>query len=44
MGSEDIIGVCVERSINMVICILGILKAGGCFVPIDPSFPKERIR
>ncbi|QRF31060.1 non-ribosomal peptide synthetase [Bacillus safensis] len=44
VGSEEIVGVCVERSINMVICILGILKAGGCFVPIDPSFPKERIR
>ncbi|MEE3956197.1 amino acid adenylation domain-containing protein [Peribacillus frigoritolerans] len=40
---EDLIGICLDRSMEMVISILGILKAGGAYVPIDPSYPKERI-
>ena len=36
------IGLCVERSIEMVIGILGILKAGGAYVPVDPTYPGER--
>ncbi|AUT02778.1 non-ribosomal peptide synthetase [Nostoc sp. CENA543] len=37
------VGICVERSLEMVIGILAILKAGGAYVPIDPAYPTERI-
>jgi len=40
---EVLVGICVERSIDMVIGLLGILKAGGAYVPIDPSYPPARI-
>ncbi|MCP5096777.1 MAG: AMP-binding protein, partial [Chloroflexi bacterium] len=40
---EVLVGMCVERSIEMVIGVLGILKAGGAYVPIDPSYPPARI-
>nr|P0C064.2 RecName: Full=Gramicidin S synthase 2; AltName: Full=Gramicidin S synthase II; Includes: RecName: Full=ATP-dependent proline adenylase; Short=ProA; AltName: Full=Proline activase; Includes: RecName: Full=ATP-dependent valine adenylase; Short=ValA; AltName: Full=Valine activase; Includes: RecName: Full=ATP-dependent ornithine adenylase; Short=OrnA; AltName: Full=Ornithine activase; Includes: RecName: Full=ATP-dependent leucine adenylase; Short=LeuA; AltName: Full=Leucine activase [Brevibacillus b len=40
---ESIIGIMMERSVEMIVGILGILKAGGAFVPIDPEYPKERI-
>ena len=38
-----LVGICVERSLDMIIGILGILKAGGAYVPIDPSYPQERV-
>ncbi|WJQ84451.1 linear gramicidin non-ribosomal peptide synthetase LgrC [Brevibacillus brevis] len=41
--SETLVGICVERSVEMLIGQLGILKAGGAFVPMDPSYPKERL-
>ncbi|MGB3467589.1 MAG: condensation domain-containing protein, partial [Cyclobacteriaceae bacterium] len=41
--TETIIALCIERSIEMVIGIMGILKAGGAYVPIDPAYPQERI-
>ncbi|MEG4584580.1 non-ribosomal peptide synthetase [Microcoleus sp. MOSTC5] len=37
------VGICAERSLDMVIGILGILKAGGAYVPLDPAYPKERL-
>ncbi|MBE9224380.1 amino acid adenylation domain-containing protein [Phormidium sp. LEGE 05292] len=37
------VGICVERSLLMVIGILGILKAGGAYIPLDPAFPSERL-
>ncbi len=40
---EVMVGICVERSLEMVVAILGVLKAGGAYVPIDPNFPLERI-
>ncbi|WP_159090717.1 non-ribosomal peptide synthetase, partial [Aquimarina aquimarini] len=40
---EEYIPICLERSIDMVIGVLGILKAGAVFIPIDPSYPKKRI-
>ncbi|MCC5645812.1 amino acid adenylation domain-containing protein [Nostoc sp. CHAB 5824] len=41
--ADTLIGICVERSLEMIIAVLGILKAGGAYVPIDPNYPKERI-
>ncbi|HEY7322509.1 MAG TPA: amino acid adenylation domain-containing protein [Candidatus Binatia bacterium] len=38
------VGICLERSINLVAGLLGILKAGGAYVPIDPVYPLERIK
>ncbi|MFB2939110.1 amino acid adenylation domain-containing protein [Aerosakkonemataceae cyanobacterium BLCC-F154] len=40
---EVMVGLCVERSIELVIGILGILKAGGAYVPLDPAYPQERL-
>ncbi|MBD2041189.1 non-ribosomal peptide synthetase [Microcoleus sp. FACHB-672] len=41
--SEVRVGICAERSLEMVIGILGILKAGGAYVPLDPAYPQERL-
>ena len=41
---DTLVGLCVERSLEMVIGLIGILKAGGAYVPIDPDYPEERIR
>ncbi|MFB2922784.1 amino acid adenylation domain-containing protein [Aerosakkonema sp. BLCC-F2] len=40
---EVLVGICVERSLEMLVGLLGILKAGGAYVPIDPAYPSERI-
>ena len=37
------VGICVERSLEMVIGLLAVLKAGGCYVPLDPEYPAERL-
>jgi amino acid adenylation domain-containing protein len=42
VGPEVIVGICVERSLEMIIGLLGVLKAGGAYLPIDPAYPKER--
>ncbi|UCH92667.1 MAG: amino acid adenylation domain-containing protein, partial [Candidatus Aminicenantes bacterium] len=41
---ETIVGIKIERSIEMIVGILGILKAGGAYLPIDPDYPEERIQ
>ncbi|HLP59986.1 MAG TPA: condensation domain-containing protein, partial [Candidatus Deferrimicrobium sp.] len=41
--TDDIVAIMMERSVEMIISILGILKAGGAYLPIDPGYPKERI-
>ncbi|MDF5727865.1 MAG: amino acid adenylation domain-containing protein [Rhizonema sp. PD38] len=41
--SEVLVGICVERSLEMVVGILGILKAGGAYVPLDLTYPPERL-
>jgi amino acid adenylation domain-containing protein len=41
---DTLIGISVERSLEMIIGVLGILKAGGAYVPIDPNYPPERIK
>ncbi|MFT6836335.1 MAG: non-ribosomal peptide synthetase component F/aryl carrier-like protein, partial [Francisellaceae bacterium] len=40
---DSLIGLCVERSLDMIIGILGILKAGGAYVPLDPDYPQDRL-
>jgi amino acid adenylation domain-containing protein/non-ribosomal peptide synthase protein (TIGR01720 family) len=40
---EVLVGICVERSLEMVVGLLGILKVGGAYVPLDPSYPTERL-
>ena len=43
LAPEELVGICVERSTQMVIGLLGILKAGGAYLPLDPTYPKERL-
>ena len=43
ISPEKLVGICVERSVEMVIVLLGILKAGGGYVPLDPQYPPERL-
>jgi amino acid adenylation domain-containing protein len=43
VGPDSLIGICMERSIEMVIAVLAILKAGGAYLPLDPGYPKERL-
>ena len=43
VGPDDLVGLCVNRSIAMVVGILGILKAGGAYLPLDPDYPEERL-
>ena len=40
--ADVLVGICVERSVEMLVGLLGILKAGGAYVPIDPTYPAER--
>jgi len=40
---NELIGICVDRSIDMVVGILGILKSGASYVPLDPTYPRERL-
>jgi amino acid adenylation domain-containing protein len=44
VGPSARVGLCVERSLEMVVGLLGVLKAGAAYVPLDPSFPEERLR
>ncbi|MEH2448299.1 MAG: amino acid adenylation domain-containing protein [Nostoc sp.] len=43
VGKEVIVGIYVERSLEMIVGILGILKAGGAYIPLDPNYPSERL-
>ena len=43
VGPETVVGLCVERSPEMVVGLLGILKAGGAYLPLDPNYPRERL-
>ncbi|MEG3925664.1 MULTISPECIES: amino acid adenylation domain-containing protein [unclassified Microcoleus] len=43
VGPEVLVGICVERSIEMIVGLLGVLKAGGAYIPLDPAYPLERL-
>ncbi|WP_438010574.1 amino acid adenylation domain-containing protein [Sorangium sp. So ce321] len=43
VGPDVIVGVCMDRSVELVVALLGILKAGGAYLPLDPSYPAERL-
>ena len=43
VGPETVVGLCVERSLEMVVGLLGILKAGAAYLPLDPDYPAERL-
>ena len=43
VSGDTLVGVCMDRSVEMVVGLLGVLKAGAAYVPIDPTYPKERI-
>ncbi len=43
VGPDVLVGIYVERSIEMVVGLLGILKAGGAYVPLDPNYPQDRL-
>ena len=43
VGPDVLVGLAVERSLEMVVGLLGILKAGGAYVPLDPAYPAERL-
>jgi amino acid adenylation domain-containing protein len=43
VGPERLVGICMERSIEMVVALLGVLKAGGAYLPLDPSYPTQRL-
>ncbi|QSQ14838.1 non-ribosomal peptide synthetase [Myxococcus landrumensis] len=43
VGPDVLVGLCVRRSLDLVVGVLGILKSGGAYVPLDPSYPRERL-
>ena len=44
VGPDVMVALCIDRSLDMVVSILGILKAGGAYVPVDPAYPTDRIQ
>jgi len=43
VGPDVVVGICLDRSLAMLIGLLGILKAGGAYLPLDPAYPRERL-
>ena len=43
VGPEKLVAICAERSVEMVVALLGVMKAGGAYVPLDPDYPEERL-
>ncbi len=43
VGPEKVVGICLERSLEMLVALLAVLKAGGAYLPLDPRFPAERL-
>ncbi|HKT26875.1 non-ribosomal peptide synthetase [Dyella sp.] len=43
VGPDGLVGVCMERSLDMIVALYGILKAGGAYVPLEPGYPADRL-
>jgi len=43
VGPGDLVGICLERSLEMIVALVGVLKAGAAYVPLDPTYPQERL-
>ncbi|MET0623231.1 MAG: amino acid adenylation domain-containing protein [Pyrinomonadaceae bacterium] len=43
IGAESLVAICMERSVEMLVALLGVLKAGGAYVPLDPEYPQQRL-
>jgi amino acid adenylation domain-containing protein len=43
VGPEDIVGICMEGSLELAVAVLGVLKAGGAYLPLDATYPRERL-
>ncbi|MFD2169345.1 non-ribosomal peptide synthase/polyketide synthase [Tumebacillus lipolyticus] len=43
VGADSFVGLCMERSVELIVAVLGIVKAGGAYVPFDASYPEERL-
>lgn len=43
VGPDQLVGICMERSLELIVGLLGILKAGGAYLPLDPSYPSQRL-
>ncbi|MBV1909582.1 MAG: amino acid adenylation domain-containing protein, partial [Kangiellaceae bacterium] len=44
VGAETIVGICLHRSIELMIGVLGVLKSGGAYLPLDPNYPEQRLK
>ena len=44
VGPEIVVGLMLERSVDLVVGLLGVLKAGGAYLPLDPAYPQERLQ
>ncbi|HET9284715.1 MAG TPA: amino acid adenylation domain-containing protein, partial [Candidatus Angelobacter sp.] len=43
VGPDERVGICMNRSLEMIVGLMGILKAGGAYIPLDPTYPQERL-
>jgi non-ribosomal peptide synthetase component F len=43
IGPESLVAICTERSVELIVGVIGILKSGAAYVPLDPLFPEERL-
>ncbi len=43
VGAEEVVGLCLERSVEQIVGVLGVLKAGGAYLPLEPGYPAERL-